>query len=559
MAGSPVKWDELRAAAASLRTGAHPLSPFHWAVEFPEASTGYGRGFDAIVGNPPFLGGKRIASEFGNEYLSWIFSRVTRGSRNSDLVAFFFLRAFELLSNDGCFGFLATNTIGQGDTRETGLCALLARGSVITHAVKRIPWPGEAAVTVSSINVSKHGNYVNSIKLGGFTVERVSAYLMAGSYDESPKKLAANYGIAFHGMVIGSPGFTFDDVGSIKGGALALAEMDSLIREEPIATECIVPMIGGDDLNYEPNHRARRYVINFGDRTEALCRSRWPRTMSLLDRSVRPELTKVRQGSDWSATRAKTWWLHPRRARALYEKADQLESVYALSLVTTHLAIAKISARQAFSHKLCIFTVEQGYWFACLQSRVHELWARYFSSTLQDALNYSHTDCFETFPFPQGFEANSGLTLAGLNYEAFRGSKMREGGEGMTKTYNRFHDPAEQSAGIVRLRELHAEMDRAVLRAYAASATTPEDAAAWNDLADRAEPIFLDQANEDDHTYQGRLFWPSVFRDEVLARLLALNAERHAEELRLGIAPGMKGKMRDDGDEEELEIESDTV
>lgn len=62
------------------------------------------------------------------------------------------------------------------------------------------------------------------------------------------------------------------------------------------------------------------------------------------------------------------------------------------------------------------------------------------------------------------------------------------------------------------------------------------------DLAARAEPIFLDETIEHDHTYQGRLFWPSDFRDEVLARLLAFSAERHAEEVRLGIAPGMKGK-----------------
>ena len=114
--------------------------------------------------------------------------------------------------------------------------------------------------------------------------------------------------------------------------------------------------------------------------------------------------------------------------------------------------------------------------------------------------------------------------------------------EGMTKTYNRFHDPDETAEDIQRLRELHAAMDRAVLEAYG-----------WHDLAARAEPIFLDETNEDDHTYQGRLFWPSDFRDEVLARLLALNAERHAEEVRLGIAPGMKGKGDDGGEEEELD------
>lgn len=74
-------------------------------------------------------------------------------------------------------------------------------------------------------------------------------------------------------------------------------------------------------------------------------------------------------------------------------------------------------------------------------------------------------------------------------------------------------------------------MDRSLLDAYG-----------WHDLAARAEPVFLNETNEDDHTYQGRLFWPSDFRDEVLARLLALNAERHAEEVRLGIAPRMNGK-----------------
>jgi hypothetical protein len=63
------------------------------------------------------------------------------------------------------------------------------------------------------------------------------------------------------------------------------------------------------------------------------------------------------------------------------------------------------------------------------------------------------------------------------------------------------------------LRELHAEIDRAVLRAYG-----------WDDLTERAEPQFLDETNEDDHKYQGRLFWPAEFRDAVLARLLALNA-----------------------------------
>jgi hypothetical protein len=134
------------------------------------------------------------------------------------------------------------------------------------------------------------------------------------------------------------------------------------------------------------------------------------------------------------------------------------------------------------------------------------------------------------------------LESAGRTYHNHRAALMVARHEGMTKTYNRFHDPAEIADDIQRLRDLHAAMDRAVLDAYG-----------WPDLAECAAPIFLDETNEDDHTYRGRLFWPSEFRDEVLARLLALNAERQAEEVRLGIAPGMrwKGDTVDEAEAEE--------
>jgi hypothetical protein len=163
---------------------------------------------------------------------------------------------------------------------------------------------------------------------------------------------------------------------------------------------------------------------------------------------------------------------------------------------------------------------------------------------MKDDLRYTPSDCFETFPFPGDFEKSPTLESVGQAYHDHRAALMVARNEGMTKTYNRFHDPDEHSDDIVQLRELHADMDRAVLRAYG-----------WNDVAVRAEPILLDETNEDDHTYQGRLFWPSDFRDEVLARLLALNAARHAEEVSLGIAPGTKGKKRDDEDTEVEDVE----
>jgi hypothetical protein len=115
--------------------------------------------------------------------------------------------------------------------------------------------------------------------------------------------------------------------------------------------------------------------------------------------------------------------------------------------------------------------------------------------------------------------------------------------EGLTKTYNRFHDPEERSPDILRLRELHAAMDRAVLEAYG-----------WPDIASDCQFILDYEEDDEDETESTgkkrkkkkpwRYRWPDEIRDEVLARLLALNAERHAEEVRLGTAPGMKGAKK---------------
>lgn len=122
---------------------------------------------------------------------------------------------------------------------------------------------------------------------------------------------------------------------------------------------------------------------------------------------------------------------------------------------------------------------------------------------------------------------------------------MKKNDEGLTKTYNRFHDPNEKSPDIIRMRELHDEMDRAVLTAYG-----------WTDVAESiasdpdAMPRHLTEDAEDDHKYQGRYFWPAPIRDEVLARLLALNAERAEAERLAGLTPLASEDDGEDADEE---------
>lgn len=147
-------------------------------------------------------------------------------------------------------------------------------------------------------------------------------------------------------------------------------------------------------------------------------------------------------------------------------------------------------------------------------------------------MNYSISDVVETFPFPSFTEDNLAIEAAGQAYHDHRAALMIAADEGMTKTYNRFHRSEEHAPAIVRLRELHDAMDRAVLSAYG-----------WDDLAETLRPEFLTPETEDDHTYQGRYFWPAEGRDLVLSRLLALNAERHAEEVAAGLV-AVKGRAR---------------
>lgn len=195
-----------------------------------------------------------------------------------------------------------------------------------------------------------------------------------------------------------------------------------------------------------------------------------------------------------------------------------------------------------YSHKLAVFPFERLGPFSSLQARTHEIWVRQLTSTFEDRLNYSPSDCFATFPFPPAFETSPTLEAAGQAYHDHRAALMIARNEGLTKTYNRFHNPAEDSDDIVRLRELHGAMDRAVLTAYG-----------WDDLAGRAIPQHLTEETEDDHKYQGRYFWPAAIRDDVLARLLALNATRAEEERLAGLAPAASEDEVDESDGDDSE------
>ena len=162
------------------------LRPFHWPLVFPEVFTRPNPGFDAILGNPPYGGKNTIRNSNPSGYLAWLKTIHGGAHGNADLVAHFFRRAWSLLREGGTIGFLATNTVAQGDTRASGLAWLRRQGAEIYSAQRRYKWPGEAAVVVSVVHLVK-GPYRGTRRLGGKPVERITAFLVDHGDDEDPQ------------------------------------------------------------------------------------------------------------------------------------------------------------------------------------------------------------------------------------------------------------------------------------------------------------------------------------------------------------------------------------
>ena len=498
------------------------------------------------MGNPPFSGKNTVAAANVPSYPLWLKELHAESHGNADLVAHFFRRSFDLLRSGGTFGLIATNTIRQGDTRSTGLRWICKNGGKIFRALTRYKWLGQAAVVVSIVHVAK-GAVPSRRLLDGRTVDEITAFLFHTGGHQDPARLEANANQSFQGSIVLGMGFTFDDTDT-KGVATPLAEMRRLLRENPRNSEVIFPYIGGQEVNTSPIHAHHRYVINFWDcplRREDLGSSwlaadgdrrtewrregivpvdypgpvavDWQELLAIVEERVKPDRDRQNRRA-----RRERWWQHAENQPGLYAAIASLDHVLVTGAAATKYHVfARISAKQVFSHKLIVFPLSSHTAFACLQARPHEVWRAAFGSTLEDRLTYTPSDVFETFPFPQDWNTDFALKDAGRAYYDFRADLMVGNGEGLTKTYNRFHDPTERDPTIKRLRDLHAVMDRAALAAYG-----------WEDIPTECEFVPEHEGGGGDgddlsrRTRRYRYRWPNRVRDEVLARLLKLNAVR---------------------------------
>ena len=384
----------------TLRDEIHQQTPvFHWMLEFPEIfyadrpdpldgdRVNQAAFIDAFVGNPPFAGKNQINESSGPYFLHWM-KEVFPGSHgNADLSAYFFRQADILLGSHGTLGLIATNTIAQGDTRATGLQALLDRPKPATlyDATPTMPWPGAAAVTVSVVHLAK-GTPSQGIvrRLDGEPVAVINSRLLPKPERPDPVKLIRNRELSFQGTTVLGMGFT-----------LTPEERQELIDKDPRNGERIFPYLGGDEVNSSPTQTHHRHVISFGqmdlDQTEA-----WPDLIEIVRQKVKPE----RDGNK-RANYKKLWWVFGEARPGLYEAIALLDRCLVTSRHSKHLLFSFQPTGRIFSEATNVFALQSHSSFAVLQSRIHEAWARLLSSSLEDRLRYAASDCFETFPFPQ--------------------------------------------------------------------------------------------------------------------------------------------------------------
>ena len=539
---------------ADLKKLPQNLPTFHWELEFPEvffdlsdranSDSSPRAGFNAIVSNPPFMGGQKITGVLGTPYRDYLVDYIANGTKGSaDLCAYFFLKANQLIQANGHLGLVATNTIAQGDTREVGLDQIVKppimagkpteSASTIYRAVPSRKWEGSASLEVAYAWLKK-GQWHNEYYLDDKTVAGITPYLtIPGKAVGKPKRLAANQSKSFIGSYVLGMGFI-----------LTLEEAQALIEKDPRNKDVLFPYLNGQDLNNNPDQSPSRWVINFHD--WALDEEHddpkkpkghpyaadYPDCLAIIEEKVKPERTRLNDKGEFALRKPlpQKWWIYAEKRPALYQAIAGRDRVLCKTRHSPNCAFEFVNTGVVFQESMTVFAISTYPELAILSSTFHEFWAWKHGSTLGGhTLRYSPSDCFETFPFA---ESTTDLETIGKTYYNHRQAIMQTRQEGLTKTYNRFHDPAETSEDIIKLRQLHVEMDYAVAQVYG-----------WDDLIPPA-PLTKGGLDQDFHeTKQGLRYTISEpISREILDRLLQLNFDRYAEEVVQGLHDKKKGK-----------------
>jgi len=438
---------------------------------------------DVIVGNPPFVGDRRMRGELGDEYVDVLRALYAgRVPGGADLVTYWFERGRSEIAAGRCqrAGLLATNSIRYGLNRRV-LDRIKESGDIFMAWSDR-PWILEgAAVRVSMVGFDAGGEPARM--LDGLTAPRIHADLTAELDFTTAQVLEENTGLSFLGMMKAGP---FDiDVD------LAARFLSAPLNPNGRPNRDVVKLrIGGQDITGRPRGG---WVIDFGvDRSLAEAA-----LYELPFEYVRTNVKPIRDHSRRNAHKQR-WWLYGDARRRLRQAISSLDRCIVTAEVSKHRIFIWMPTTSIPDHSCHVIARADDYCFGVLQSHLHELWALKVGNTLEDRPRYNSSRTFGTFPLPWPPSLDpapdphvEAITKAArtlveqrdrwLNPEGASEAELKK--RTLTNLYN---------ARPAWLQNAHAALDQAVLDAYG-----------WpRDLSD----------------------------DEILARLLALNLERAGQQ-----------------------------
>jgi hypothetical protein avisC_12797 len=492
----------------------------HWPLAVPEVMER--GGFDAIVGNPPFLGAKKLSPSMGQNLREWFVHVLAEGTTgNADLVAYFFLRAFSLLRPTGTLGIIATNTVAQGDTREVGLDRMVVSGFTITRAIQSRSWPAKGANLEYAAVWGTRGHVADEVLrvCDGAHVARISTFLeREGRVTGQPEQLAENASIAFQGCIVLGKGFVLDP-----------EEAREWIAEDPRNAEVLFPYLNGDDLNSRPDCSASRWVIDFNERSQEMARQYklpWQHVFN----EVRPE--RVVKDAEKYPRMVNEWWKYWNSRPVMRKAIVDFNEMLVVARVSKTVMPMRVSAGPVMSDATVVFATDSYSEQAVLSSSLHQAWAIKNGSEMRGDPRYTPSDVFETFPRPK---PTPELEAIGRTLDTERRGIMLRRDLGLTKLYNLVNDPGLEAGidpDVDRMRAIHVELDAAVATAYG-----------WKDL----------DLTHGFHTYRKMTRWTlsPATRVEFLDRLLEENHRRAAAEAASLPAKKARGKRRTQHSQEE--------
>ena len=399
---------------------------------------------DAIIGNPPFLGGSRFRSELGDDYVDRLSSKFSDVKDQVDFCSYWFRLAHDNIKDKGQVGLVGTNSISQGKSRRATLDYVTDKGGHIHEAVSTQPWSGEAKVHVSIVNWKYE--QPNKYFLDNQRVNFINSALQPHVNVSKAFALEVNKNKCLVGASPNGKGFN-----------VTLKQVSEWIKKD-INNKLVLKLFSmGTNLAKYPHGKPDRWIIDFNDMSVEEANN-YKLPFEHIKTFVKPERDKNRR-----ETRRINWWRYGENALNMRKAIANLSYYFAVPEVSKWAIFVPCPIDWLPGNKTKVVASEDYYILGLLLSNIHRLWMEAQKSTLKSDIAYTHKTCFETFPFPQSPSKKIVQQIRDKTTELheYRTQQMEQKQWGITQLYNEyFHEPAS------KLFQLHQELDKLVMQAY---------------------------------------------------------------------------------------------